>query len=84
MNSFFRRFNVSCKCSDGVSGFASSITMELANVFCKVKFQFASIFLPTANSIEVLSLFFLFRAEKMTFKQSDDEGKEENIRLVEL
>ena len=56
--------------------------MELAYVFCKVKLQFASIFLRTRNFIEVLSLF--FRAEKMTLKQSDDEEKEENVRLVEL
>lgn len=62
--------------------FASSIMMELAYVFCKVKLQFASIFLRTRNFIEVLSLF--FRAEKMTLKQSDDEEKEENVRLVEL
>ena len=27
---------------------------------------------------------FFFRAEKMTLKQSDDEEKEENVRLVEL
>ena len=52
--------------------------------FCTVKFLFASIFLPTTNFIEVLSRFFLFRAEKMTFKQSHYEGEEENIRLVEL
>lgn len=64
--------------------FASSIMMELAYVFCEVKFQFASIFLPTRNFIEVLSLFFPFRAEKMTLKRSDDEEKEENVRLVEL
>ena len=44
--------------------FASSTMMELANVFFKVKFQFASIFLPTTNSIEVLSLVFSFKSRE--------------------
>ena len=44
--------------------FASSIMMELAYVFCEVKFQFASIFLPTRNFIEVLSLFFLLEPRR--------------------
>lgn len=54
--------NVSCKCT-GVR-FASSIMMELAYVFCEVKFQFTSIFLPTRNFIEVLSLFFLLEPRR--------------------